>query len=323
MLKTTPMVSRSLFLALLAALPMMAVAQQAPPWSQGRNNPAADKGYVFEVEDVDNVPDLHGNPVDAHLVLFIGGNQFMVLPELIEGFERQHPELRGHIFYETLPPGILRRQMEHNGILTLGNLTLQAHADVYEAGGRVLADMEQQRQVEKPVHYASNQLEIMVHAGNPQGIRSLPDLGKEEVRLSMPNPAWEGVARQIEDSLRKAGGDELVRRVMDSKVKSGTTYLTHIHHRQTPMRILSGKSDAGVTWSSEVRFQEKIGNPISGVSIPAGENTTAIYAAAVLRNAPHPAAARAWVSYLSSQEAQDVYHKFGFGAAKPTPEGVR
>jgi ABC-type Fe3+ transport system substrate-binding protein len=100
---------------------------------------------------------------------------------------------------------------------------------------------------------------------------------------------------------------------MGVKVKSGATFLTHIHHRQTPMRILSGQSDAGVTWSSEVRFQEQIGNPIRGVVIPDKENTTAIYAAAVLRDAPHPAAARAWVSYLASPPAQAIYRKYGFG----------
>jgi len=311
-------------LILASGIAIAAAAQQAPPWSQGRNNPAADKGYVFQVEDVDNVPDLHGNPVGAQLVLFIGGNQFMVLPDLVAGFEKLHPELRGHIFYETLPPGILRRQMEHNGILTLGNLTLQIHADVYEAGARVLAQMEQQGQVEKSLHYASNQLEIMVHAGNPLGIRSLRDLGRKDVRLSMPNPAWEGVARQIQESLRKAGGDELVSKVMDAKVKDGSTFLTHIHHRQTPMRILRKESDAGVTWSSEVRFQEKIGNPISGVAIPAGENTTAVYAAAVLRDAPHAAAARAWVAYLKTEQAQAIYRKFGFGPPpQPGPGGKR
>lgn len=302
-----------LILALVVGLGIAVPAQLAPPWSQGRNNPAADKGYVFQVDDVDNVPDLHGNPVGAELVLFIGGNQFMVLPDLIAGFEKQRPELRGHIFYETLPPGILRQQMEHDGILTLGNLTLQAQADVYEAGARVLTEMEEKGQVEKPVHYASNQLEIMVQAGNPRRIRTLKDLGRSDIRLSMPNPAWEGVARQIENSLRKAGGDALVRKVMDAKVKDGTTYLTRIHHRQTPMRILDGRSDAGVTWSSEVRFQERVGNPIAGVVIPASENTTAIYAAGVLRNAPHAAAAQAWVAYLGSEEAQAVYRKFGFG----------
>ena len=298
-----------------------AAAQSSPPWSRGRNNPAEDKGYLFAVDDIDNVPDLHGNPADARLVLLIGGNQFMVLPDLVAGFERLHPELRGHVFYETLPPGILRRQIAAGGALTLGNLTLRVQPDVYEAGARVLAEMEKQKQVEPSVAYATNQLEIMVHAGNPHHIRSLSDLGRDEIRLSMPNPEWEGVARQIGDSLRKNGGEELFRKVMDTKLKDGTTYLTHIHHRQTAMRILNGQSDAGVTWASEVQFQETIGNPITGIEIPARENTTAIYAAGVLLNAPHRAAARAWVAYLTSNEAQSIYRKHGFGPA-PAPAGA-
>jgi ABC-type molybdate transport system substrate-binding protein len=305
---------------LLSGLASFAMAQQAPPWSQGKNNPAADKGYVFPVDDIDNVPDLHGNPANAELVLFIGGNQFMVLPNLIAGFEQLHPELRGRIFYETLPPGILRKQMAHDGALTLGNLTIQVRPDVYHAGARVLGEMEKQKEVEASVPYATNQLAIMVHAGNPQHIRSLRDLGRDDVRLSMPNPEWEGVARQIADSLHKSGGEELFQKVMQTKLKAGTTYLTHIHHRQTPMRILSGQSEAGVTWSSEVQFQESIGNPITGVEIPASENTTAIYAAGVLSHAPHKSAAQAWVSYLTSSQAQAIYRKFGFGPP-PAPTG--
>src|SRR5487761_394254 len=143
------------------------LAQKSPPWSKGKNAPAANPGYVFQVDTVDNVPDLHGNPQDAKLVLFIGGNQFMVLPQLVAGFERQHPALRGYIYYETLPPGILRRQMENGDSLTLGNLTIHAQPDVYEAGARLLAQMEGKQEVERSVRYATNDLEIMVRAGNP------------------------------------------------------------------------------------------------------------------------------------------------------------
>ena len=72
---------------------------------QERKRPAAYKGYEFHVRDVDNIPDLHGNPTDAKLVLFIGGNHFFVLPQLVAGFEKLHPELAVHIYYETLLPG--------------------------------------------------------------------------------------------------------------------------------------------------------------------------------------------------------------------------
>ena len=76
---------------------------------------------------------------------------------------------------------------------------------------------------------------------------------------------------------------------------------------------MKGESDAGVTWSSEIRFQEKIGNPIEGVSIPKNENTMGTYAASVVSVAPHRDAARAWVAFLTSSEAQNIYADCGFG----------
>ncbi len=307
-------IALTLLLSLTATLPLPVVAakQTVPPWSSGHNDPAATKGYVFKVGPIDDVPDLHGNPADAKLVLFIGGNQFFVLPQLIAGFEAQQPELRGHIFYETLPPGILRRQMDNDDALTLGNLTVQIVPDVFEAGARAVDSMAQKGTVEKSIHYATNDLAIMVATENPKNIAGLKDLAKPSLRLSMPNPAWEGVARPIAASLRKAGGDTLYQAVYVDKVTDGTTYLTEIHHRQTPMRIMQHKADAGVTWASEVRFQEMIGNPITGIAIPAAQNSTAVYAAGVLKDAPHAAAGRAWIHYLTTPEAQKIYHNFGF-----------
>jgi ABC-type molybdate transport system substrate-binding protein len=300
----------ALALGMLSAT--LAFAQATPPWSKGANDPAPEKGYAFHVSDIDNIPDIHGNPCDAKLVIFIGGNQFFVLPQLIAAFEEQQPELKGHIFYETLPPGILRKQIAANDAITLGNLTIQVKPDVYEAGARVLKRMEQANQVKGVVQYATNDLEIMIPSANPKNIQSLKDLGRAEVALSMPNPEWEGVANQIGDSLRKAGGDSLYQAVYQDKVKNGKTVLTEIHHRQTPMRIMSGQADAGVTWASEVRFQESIGNPIKGIVIPADFNTTATYAGGVMVDAPHPNAAAQWLAFLKSDQAQSIYHQFGF-----------
>jgi len=299
-----------LALAMFSAI--IGFAQTTPPWSKGANDPATEKGYTFHVSDIDNIPDIHGNPFGAKLVIFIGGNQFFVLPQLIAAFEQQHPELDGHVFYETLPPGILRKQIAANDTITLGNLTLQVKPDVYEAGARVLKQMEQANQVKGIVQYATNDLEIMIPAANPKNIQSLKDLGRPDVALSMPNPAWEGVAKQISDSLRKAGGDSLYQAVYQDKVKDGKTVLTEIHHRQTPMRIMSGQVDAGVTWASEVRFQESIGNPIKGIVIPADLNTTATYAGGVMQDAPHPAIAAQWLAFLKSPQAQTIYRQYGF-----------
>ena len=170
--------------------------------------------------------------------------------------------------------------------------------------------------MEKPVNYATNDLGIMVAKSNPKQIQSLRDLAQPGIRLAMPNLEFEGVARQIAGSLRKAGGEDLFRTVYQEKAKAGSTYLTEIHHRQTPMRIMKGESDAGVTWNSEIRFQQKIGNPIEGIQIPRSENTTGTYAAAVADKAPHAGVAHAWIAFLLSPEAQAIYAEYGFGAAK-------
>jgi ABC-type molybdate transport system substrate-binding protein len=303
---------RSVVPALLATVALSAQVGVYPPWSHGANNPATDKGVEFQVLDIDNVPDLHGNPNQALLVLYVGGNQFMVMPGLVRAFQAEHPELVGHIFYETLPPGILRQQIAAHGVVTLGNFTLQVQPDVYEAGLDAVQDMEKAGIVERPVPYATNDLSIMVRKGNPLKIRSLADLGDNKVRLAMPNPGWEGVARQISVAMGKAGGDALVDRVMNQKPKDGSTFLTQIHHRQTPMRILSGQSDAGVTWTSEVVFQEKIGNAVEGVQIPASQNVRGTYCAAMLKSAVHREAASAWLSFLTSPAAQKAYAEYGF-----------
>jgi len=299
-------------LVFVLASSALAISQITPPWSKGANDSAGQKGYVFLVPDVDNVPDLHGNPSDAKLVIFIGGNQFFVLPQLITAFEQHHPDLKGHIFYETLPPGILRKQIAAHDAITLGNLTIQVGGMCTRRAPASSEKWNHHGQVKGVVQYATDDLEIMVPAGNPKGIQSLKDLGRGELRLSMPNPQSEGVANQIGASLRKAGGEELYQSVYQDKVKDGTTVLTEIHHRQTPMRIMNGQADAGVTWASEVRFQESIGNPIQGIVIPADQNITATYAGGIMADAPHADVAADWLVFLKTREAQAVYHKYGF-----------
>ncbi len=104
----------------------------------------------------------------------------------------------------------------------------------------------------------------------------------------MPNPKWEGIAKQIEAAFRKAGGETLVKAVLVTKVRAGTTMLTQIHHRQTPMWLLDGRVDAGPVWISEALYQQRIGAPIATVRIPSAQNVRAVYEAAVVAGAPPP-----------------------------------
>ena len=88
--------------------------------------------------------------------------------------------------------------------------------------------------------------------------------------------------------------------------------LTHVHHRQTPLFLMQGLVQAGVTWQSEAMFQEQMGHPISHVEIPADQNSTAIYAGAEVRGAAHPEAAKAWLEFIRSPEALRIFERYGF-----------
>src|SRR3546814_7153553 len=68
---------------------------------------------------------------------------------------------------------------------------------------------------------------------------------------------------------------------------------------------MQGKAQAGVTWQSEVRFQEQAGHPIEGVAIPDAQNTTAIYGGAIVKGAPHPEAAQRWLDFIRSPRSEE------------------
>ena len=74
-----------------------------------------------------------------------------------------------------------------------------------------------------------------------------------------------------------------------------------------------------VTWTSEAIFQEEIGNPIGHVDIPAEFNTLANYSAAMVADAPHPVAARAWLDFIGSDGAFKILEHYGFRRFAATP----
>ena len=290
-----------------------------PPWQHGDNSDVTERGFEFTVPEVDDLADFHGDIMDPKLVLYVGGNYFFAMAALVQKFEEEHPDFKGRIYWETIPPGLLIKQIEAGGTITSGNMTWTAKADVYLAGLKKVQDSIGSGLLVAPaVPYVTNTLTIMVPQDNPAHIAGLADLGKPGVRLAMPNPEFEGIARQIEESLKKAGGSALADAVYKTKVMDGSTVLTHIHHRQTPLFLLQGLVDAGVTWESEAIFQEQAGHPITHVDIPADQNTTAIYAGAMVKGAAHPEAARLWLTFINSQPSLTIFERYGF---KPNTAG--
>lgn len=279
---------------------------------------AAPAPAVFKVPSLDAMTDFHGDPAGADLVVFASGNEWFAMPAVLAAFQRAHPEVR-KIFYETLPPGVLAAQMRA-GAIQVGEFTLSVQPDVFISGKRRMEAEVSEDLVDRPVVFASNVLSIIVKNGNPKNVKSLWDLQRPDVRVAMPNPKTEGIARQIILAYKKAGGDALEHAIMVTKVRNGTTMLTSIHHRQSPMWILEGKADAGPVWISEALYQERIHSGITAIRIPERDNVSGLYLAAVVKRAAHGRAAHAFTSFLTSPQAQAIYRSYGFSPPVSTEE---
>jgi molybdate transport system substrate-binding protein len=142
-----------------------------PPWQGGENDDATDKGFNFTVPPVDVMVDFHGSVDNPALVLYASGNYYFAMKDLVAAFEKANPTYLGKVFYETLPPGILLKQMAAHGTVTAGNLTFTVPADIFMAEERASKKfVTEGRLVDPVVSFEINDLTIMVPAGNPAHI---------------------------------------------------------------------------------------------------------------------------------------------------------
>jgi ABC-type molybdate transport system substrate-binding protein len=266
--------------------------------------------------------DLHGLEIadQADLVVFMAGNQFMVMPRLMEAFRAHHPAIR-HIFCETLPPKIELRQILAGGAVFRGQVVAAA-PDVYTAvSADSVAALARAERVDpaRCFVYLHNRLALMVAADNPRAIASLHDLAKPGIRISQPNPQHEDIAEHILQMYREAGGEALLNRIMEDKQQAGETRLTTVHHRETPRWLMEGRVDVGPVWATEIAHAEREGLPLAGVALGAAldQREAVRYVACPVRGGRNPANGAAFLAFLQSGRARRIYADFGFTPAKP------
>ena len=273
----------------------------------------------FPVIPSERADDLHHLEIadEADLVLFMAGNQFMVMNEIVSVFKKEYPDIE-KIFYETLPPGLELKQILA-GRAVFRDKIINVQADIYSSvNEKTMKTLEEAGRILKGDYhlYLHNRLTLMVQKNNPAGIKSVADLGLDSIRVSQPDPANEDIAYHIIDMYRQAGGDELVHQIMEKKRAEGTTIFTIVHHRETPLRILKQTVDAGPVWSTEAVYAKNAGLSIDVVE--PGESldqrNRINYYICKLRAAPHPENADKFIDFITSSAAGKIYRKYGFSA---------
>jgi len=137
----------------------------------------------------------YGNIADSYkadLVMYLAGNQFMAMKEVITDFQNKNPDIQS-IYVETIPPGqILKGQIlkqgKINGQLTAQNPDLFASVNLGH-----LKKLKGKSMMNDYIIYTHNKLELMVAKGNPKNIKGPKDLGRDDLVQSHPNPLTEGI----------------------------------------------------------------------------------------------------------------------------------
>lgn len=262
----------------------------------------------------------------ADLVMYLAGNQFMVMEELINDFQKKNPDVKT-VFVETIPPGqILKGQLLKQG--KIAEQDINQKPDIYASVNfGHLKKMKGKGRMDEYMIYIHNKLELMVGAGNPKGIKGPKDLGRDDIVQSHPNPLTEGIFKFYGSQMLKDVG-------LHEKVTGGKqcrscwavpdkVWFTSRHHRETPTRIEKGQADVGIVWTTEVVEAKKHNRKIDGVAIPAPYNQESKvgYAIGKLNDGKNQAAADKFLAYLATDDAQNIYAKYGF--VKATKEELK
>jgi ABC-type sulfate transport system substrate-binding protein len=186
---------------------------------------------------------------------------------------------------------------------------------VFMTGVRQQQRLKQMGQVDDYYPYAQSRgVVLLVKIGNPKNIRSVDDLARDDVRVVISSPkrepaSYENYAAAI-DGL---GGKGLSERVM---AKPNTFSPDVVHHRENPQFIADGQADVALMfWHFGDYLKRTFPDQFDYVMLPKEGNNFAALTIAVIKTAPRPRTAQAWLEFIQSDIAADIYTRNGFDYA--------
>ena len=282
-----------------------------------------DKDSDLKLYQVDGRPVSGGEALgrmqkEAQLVLWLAGNQFFAMDDVVHAFQKQNPGMS--VGLVTLPPGLLLEAIEKGGWV-YGGKEYPGLPDVYASVNLGhLKKLKSLGLADSYAVYMHNEMVLMVAKGNPKNVKGIDDVMRAEIRTSMPNPVNEGImqfyGRKVLERhnawAHVSAGKECV-----SCQTTPNNWFTAVHHRETPDRIRAGTSDTGIVWLTEAIEAQRAGKAVEAVRLPPEDSLRdeVAYAVCVIAKSPHQEAATRYLAFLAMPDAQAAYAKFGFVSA--------
>ncbi|ADG74648.1 molybdenum ABC transporter, periplasmic molybdate-binding protein [Cellulomonas flavigena DSM 20109] len=223
-----------------------------------------------------------GSPLEGTLVVLAAASLTDVVTDLATALEQEHPRLTVETGFGASPA--LAAQV-------LGG----APADVLVTASPATIARVTDALGGTAVVVAANRLQLAVPAGNPGDVTSLADLADPAltVALCAPEVPCGAVAATV---LARAG----VTPAPDTLEPDARAVLT---------RLRLDEADAGLVYRTDVLAADGL---VEGLDLPAHVQATTDYPALVLPDAPHPAAAAAFVALLTGPDGRALLADSGF-----------
>ena len=177
-----------------------------------------------------------------------------------------------------------------------------APADVFASASPKYADaLHAKGLVDAPRVFATNRVVVIVPRANPAGIRSIRDLARPGVKLVVGDPSVP-IGAYTRTALAGLGLDAALRNVVSQEADV----------KAVVAKVALGEADAGLVYRTDVR---PAAGRVTSLPVPAAAQPVVRYEIAVVRSAPHRAAAEAFVRRVLGPAGQRALRRSGFGEA--------
>ncbi|MGW7424254.1 molybdate ABC transporter substrate-binding protein [Streptomyces sp. NPDC054813] len=176
-------------------------------------------------------------------------------------------------------------------------ITSGAPADVFAAASpKTMAIVTDKKDTATtPATFVRNQLEIATLPGNPDKVASLKDLTKSSLKVVLCDktvPCGAAAQKALDASKLK-----LTPVSYEEDVKSALN------------KVVLKEADAAVVYKTDVKAA---GDKVEGVEFPESADAINDYPITLLKNAPNPTVAKAFIALVQSAEGQQVLNQAGF-----------
>ena len=146
-----------------------------------------------------------------------------------------------------------------------------------------------------PTVFVKNQLEIAVPPGDPKGVKTLADLTKPGIKVALCATTVPCGSAAVK--AEAAGNIKITPVTLETDVKSALT------------KVELGEVDAAIVYQTDIKAAS---GKVDGVAFAESAKAINTYPIDVLKDAPNPTAAQAFVAFVLSAHGRDVLSAAGF-----------